>query len=73
MKLKIKLAEKRLKKASKKLDKWEVLFYERQHELQDLYKQTSGQDIHDEKAQIEADMAAMSAWDDGVIVREDKK
>ena len=73
MKLKIRLAEKRLKKASKKLDKWEVLFYERQHELQDLYKQASGQDIHDEKAQIEADMAAMSAWDDGVIVREDKK
>ena len=73
MKLKIKLAEKRLKKASKKLDKWETLFYERQHELQDLYKQTSGQNIYDEKAQIEADMAAMSAWDDGVIIREDKK
>lgn len=73
MKLKIKLAEKRLKKASKKLDKWEVLFYKRQHELQDLYKQTSGQNIYDEKAQIEADMAAMSAWDDGVVIREGKK
>lgn len=73
MNLKIKVAEKKLQRASKNLDKWERKFYERQHELQDLYKQTSGQNIHDEAAQIEADMAAMSAWDDGVVIREDKK
>mgnify|MGYP003443391983 CR=1 FL=1 len=72
MKLKIKLAEKRLKKASKKLDKWEVRFYERQRVLQDLYKESSKQNIHDEAAMIEADLVALSAWDDGVVVKEKK-
>lgn len=70
MRLRIKLAEKRLQRASKNLDKWEARFYHRQRVLQDLYKETSKQNIHDEAAMIEADLVALSAWDDGVVVKE---
>ena len=69
MNLKIKLAEKRLQRASRNLDKWETRFYERQRDLQDLYKKT--QDPHDDAEQIKADMAAISAWENGVVVKED--
>lgn len=72
MKLKTKIAEKKLQTASKKVDKWEKLFHERQYNLQRLYSQSRRQDIHDDASRIEADMAAFSAWEDGVVVKEEK-
>lgn len=69
MKLKIRLTEKRLQRASRKLDKWEAEFYKLQSDLQNLYRKT--QDPHDDAEQIKADMAAISAWENGVVVKED--
>lgn len=71
MRLKIKRAEKRLRKASRKLDKWEAEFYKLQSDLQNLYRKT--QDPHDDAEQIKADMAAISAWENGVVVKEEKE
>lgn len=71
--LKTKIAEKKLQIASKKVDKWEKLFYERQYNLQRLYTQNRVLDIHDDASRIEADMAAFSAWEDGVVVKEEKQ
>lgn len=73
MNLKTKIAEKKLQIASKKVDKWEKLFYERQYNLQRLYTQNRALDIHDDASRIEADMAAFSAWEDGVVVKEEKQ
>lgn len=70
MKIKIKLAEKSLQRASRNLDKWEKLFYERQSKLQHLYKKTRKE--FSDRDQIEADMAAITAWQEGIVIKEDK-
>lgn len=69
MRLKIKLTEKKLQRASRNADKWRERFYERQRALRDLYEEARPK--RSDADQIEADMAAISAWENGVVVKED--
>ena len=73
MNIKIKIAEKRLQRASKKLAKYDYKFYHAQRTLRDLYKASNKQDIYDEQAQMEADRVAEEAWKDGVAIKEENE
>lgn len=72
MSIKIKLAEKKMRRISKKLDKYDKAFYAQQRKLRDLYKKETEEDIYDDAAQMEADRVALEAWKDGVVIKEEK-
>lgn len=73
MNIKIKLAEKKMRIISKKLDKYDKAFYAQQRKLRDLYKKETREDLYDNAAQMEADRVALEAWENGVVIKEDNE